>query len=190
MDAILTFFTETLTGPWYIVYVVVLVILIFACIGYLSERAIYLKKQNAKYAKAEETVTPSLESTNVVSPVEESVNENPSLQSETVMPVREEVEQVPVEPIVPDVMPISVPLVEQKEPPVAEIPVEGSVLQTAEPPIENSIPAIPMIETESDVTYPNDEVPQVSSFPSREETVEIPEVIEAPSVMSPTDLPK
>lgn len=190
MDAILTFFTETLTGPWYIVYVVVLVILIFACIGYLSERAIYLKKQNAKYAKAEETVTPSLESTNVVSPVEESVNENPSLQSETVMPVREEVEQVPVEPIVPDVMPTSVSSVEQTEPPVAEIPVEEPVFQTVESPIENSIPVIPMIETGSEVIPSNEGVSQGPSFPSVEETVEIPEVIEAPSVMSPTDLPK
>lgn len=204
MDAILTFFTETLTGPWYIVYVVVLVILIFACIGYLSERAIYLKKKNARYAKAEDPVEPSLVNQtvdtvssplkpgNIVSSVESTSNENPesSLPEEMVMPVVEKEEQVSVEPTVQNVIPTPVPLMEQTEPPVTTIPVEDPVLQAAEPPTEISIPVIPTIETGTDFSHQNDEASQVSTFPSKEETVEIPEVIETPSITSSADLPK
>ena len=50
MDIVISFFRDTLDGPFYIVWVVVLVILIFACIGYLAEKGIKNKKEKEKYA--------------------------------------------------------------------------------------------------------------------------------------------
>ena len=48
------FFRDTLDGPFYIVWVVVLVILIFACIGYLAEKGINKKHEREKYATVNE----------------------------------------------------------------------------------------------------------------------------------------
>ena len=45
MDIVIEFFRDTLDGPFYIVWVVILVILIFACIGYLAEKGINNKKE-------------------------------------------------------------------------------------------------------------------------------------------------
>ena len=50
MEIVIEFFRDTLDGPFYIVWVVVLVILIFACIGYLAEKVIKNKKEKEKYA--------------------------------------------------------------------------------------------------------------------------------------------
>ena len=50
MDIVISFFRDTLDGPFYIVWVVVLVILIFACIGYLAEKGINKKHEREKYA--------------------------------------------------------------------------------------------------------------------------------------------
>ena len=50
MEIVIEFFRDTLDGPFYIVWVVVLVILIFACIGYLAEKGIKNKKEKEKYA--------------------------------------------------------------------------------------------------------------------------------------------
>lgn len=55
MDMIIEFFRDTLDGPFYIVWVVVLVILIFACIGYLAEKGINKKKEKEKYATVNDT---------------------------------------------------------------------------------------------------------------------------------------
>lgn len=55
MDIIIGFFRDTLDGPFYIVWVVVLVILIFACIGYLAEKGIKNKKEKEKYATVSDT---------------------------------------------------------------------------------------------------------------------------------------
>ena len=55
MDIVIEFFRDTLDGPFYIVWVVVLVILIFACIGYLAEKGIKNKKEKEKYATVSET---------------------------------------------------------------------------------------------------------------------------------------
>ncbi len=51
MDMIISFFRDTLSGPLYIVIVVVAVILFFACIGYLAERKLKLTKEQNKYAQ-------------------------------------------------------------------------------------------------------------------------------------------
>ena len=50
MDIVISFFRDTLDGPFYIAWVVVLVILIFACIGYLAEKGINNKHEREKYA--------------------------------------------------------------------------------------------------------------------------------------------
>ena len=50
MDIVIEFFRDTLDGPFYIAWVVVLVILIFACIGYLAEKGINKKHEKEKYA--------------------------------------------------------------------------------------------------------------------------------------------
>ena len=55
MDMIIEFFRDTLDGPFYIAWVVVLVILIFACIGYLAEKGINKKKEKEKYATVNDT---------------------------------------------------------------------------------------------------------------------------------------
>ncbi len=55
MDIVISFFRDTLDGPFYIVWVVVLVILIFACIGYLAEKGIKNKKEKEKYATVSDT---------------------------------------------------------------------------------------------------------------------------------------
>ena len=55
MDVIIEFFRDTLDGPFYIAWVVVLVILIFACIGYLAEKGINNKKEKEKYATVDDS---------------------------------------------------------------------------------------------------------------------------------------
>ena len=50
MDIVISFFRDTLDGPFYIAWVVVLVILIFACIGYLADKGINKKHEREKYA--------------------------------------------------------------------------------------------------------------------------------------------
>ncbi len=55
MDNVIKFFRDTLDGPFYIAWVVVLVIFIFACIGYLAEKGIKNKKERAKYATVDHT---------------------------------------------------------------------------------------------------------------------------------------
>ena len=55
MDIVIEFFRDTLDGPFYIVWVVVCVILIFACIGYLAEKGIKNKKEKEKYATVSDT---------------------------------------------------------------------------------------------------------------------------------------
>ena len=57
MDFIIEFFRDTLVGPFYIVWVVVCVILIFACIGYLAEKVINIKKEKEKYVTVDDNNT-------------------------------------------------------------------------------------------------------------------------------------
>lgn len=50
MENMISFFTETLSGTTYMIVVVIAVILLFACIGYLAERSILRKKKEEQYA--------------------------------------------------------------------------------------------------------------------------------------------
>ena len=73
MDIVIEFFRDTLDGPFYIVWVVVLVILIFACIGYLAEKSINNKKEKEKYATVSEDNVNN-ESVKIEEPVQVSGN--------------------------------------------------------------------------------------------------------------------
>ena len=74
MDIVIEFFRDTLDGPFYIVWVVVLVILIFACIGYLAEKGINKKKEKEKYATVSDTNNTEVVQDTVVS---EPINNTP-----------------------------------------------------------------------------------------------------------------
>lgn len=78
MDIIISFFRDTLVGPFYIVWVVVCIILIFACIGYLAEKGINNKKEKEKYA----TVDSSLKSLNEAT-INDTVGVVPDVNEET-----------------------------------------------------------------------------------------------------------
>ncbi len=95
MDIVIEFFRDTLDGPFYIIWVVVLVILIFACIGYLAEKGIKNKKEKEKYATVsdvnntevvQETVvsdvnnTAQVESTSVTTSITEPVSNAPVVE--------------------------------------------------------------------------------------------------------------
>lgn len=99
MDSFVKFFRDTLNGPLYIVVVVICVILIFACIGYLAEKSINAKKEKEKYAdvKSDDVVN--------VKPLEEVNNVTSSVFEEGSVPssgVSQEVgQQEAVQEVVP-----------------------------------------------------------------------------------------
>ena len=55
MDTVISFFRDTLDGPFYIVWVIILVIFIFACIGYFAEKGINKKHERERYATVDES---------------------------------------------------------------------------------------------------------------------------------------
>ena len=88
MDIVIEFFRDTLDGPFYIVWVVVLVILIFACIGYLAEKGIKNKKEKEKYATVSDANNTEVVQEAVVS---ESVNTTQVTSTPVTTPVSEPV---------------------------------------------------------------------------------------------------
>ncbi len=114
MEVFVHFFRDTLSGPVYVIVVIIAIILIFACIGYLAENKIKEKKQKETYAvvAGPGEVVKSVEATApipVVSAGATQVNEVPVAQSVAVeQPVQpqvvatpvEEIKTVPVEPVV------------------------------------------------------------------------------------------
>ncbi len=88
MDNVINFFRDTLDGPFYIVWVVVLVILIFACIGYLAEKGIKNKKEKEKYATVSDTNNTEVVQDAVVS---EPVNNTQVMSTSVTTPVSEPV---------------------------------------------------------------------------------------------------
>ena len=97
MDIVIEFFRDTLDGPFYIVWVVVLVILIFACIGYLAEKGIKNKKEKEKYATVDDTNNSAVVQDTVVSDVSNATQ----VESSPVTPIAEPVSSVPVAEEVP-----------------------------------------------------------------------------------------
>ena len=117
MENIIHFFRDTLSGPSYIIYVIVLVILIFACIGYIAENKLKEKKQKDKYAEVAKPgeVVKSLEETSPIPVVNNPVEEVNSTQAVTpnsdqqikVAPVNENVvNSIPLQPVVTPLQPI------------------------------------------------------------------------------------
>lgn len=159
MENVIHFFRDTLSGPSYIIYVIVLVILIFACIGYIAENKLKEKKQKDKYAEVAKPgeVVKSLEETAPISvvnnPVEE-VNLNQAVtpnsnQQIKVAPVNENVvNSVPLQPVtIPpqQIQPVMEPQVEVQ--PVGINPVSPVV----EEPVQ-SVNPIPQVVQESTQT--------------------------------------
>lgn len=159
MENVIHFFRDTLSGPSYIIYVIVLVILIFACIGYIAENKLKEKKQKDKYAEVAKPgeVVKSLEETAPIpvvnSPVEE-VNSNQTVtpnsnQQIKVAPVNENVvNSVPLQPVaIPpqQIQPVMEPQVEVQ--PVGINPVSPVV----EEPVQ-SVNPIPQVVQESTQT--------------------------------------
>ena len=105
MEVFVHFFRDTLSGPIYVIVVIIAIILIFACIGYLAENKIKEKKQKEKYAEVAGPgeVVKSVEATApipVVSAGTTQVNEVPVAQSVAVeQPVQPQVVATPVEEI-------------------------------------------------------------------------------------------
>ena len=159
MENVIHFFRDTLSGPSYIIYVIVLVILIFACIGYIAENKLKEKKQKDKYAEVAKPgeVVKSLEETAPIpvvnNPVEE-VNLNQAItpnsnQQIKVAPVNENVvNSVPLQPVtIPpqQIQPVMEPQVEVQ--PVGINPVSPVV----EAPVQ-SVNPIPQVVQESTQT--------------------------------------
>ena len=95
MDIVIEFFRDTLDGPFYIVWVVVLVILIFACIGYLAEKGINRKKEKEKYATVSDTGNTEVVQNTVVN---EPVNDT-QVDTSVATPVAETVSEVTTTPV-------------------------------------------------------------------------------------------
>ena len=95
MDIVIEFFRDTLDGPFYIVWVVVLVILIFACIGYLAEKGINKKKEKEKYATVSDTGNTEVVQDIVVN---EPVNDI-QVDTSVATPVAETVSEVTTTPV-------------------------------------------------------------------------------------------
>lgn len=123
MEVFVHFFRDTLSGPVYVIVVIIAIILIFACIGYLAENKIKEKKQKEKYAEVAGPgeVVKSVEATApipVVSAVVTPVNEIPVAQSvaveqavpqvhqQVVVQPVEAIKTVPVEPVKTVVTPV------------------------------------------------------------------------------------
>ena len=158
-ENVIHFFRDTLSGPSYIIYVIVLVILIFACIGYIAENKLKEKKQKDKYAEVAKPgeVVKSLEETAPIpvdnNPVEE-VSSNQAVtpnsnQQIKVAPVNENVvNSVPLQPVaIPpqQIQPVMEPQVEVQ--PVGINPVSPVV----EAPVQ-SVNPIPQVVQESTQT--------------------------------------
>ena len=159
MENVIHFFRDTLSGPSYIIYVIVLVILIFACIGYIAENKLKEKKQKDKYAEVAKPgeVVKSLEETAPIPVVNNLVEEVSSNQAVTpnsnqqikVAPVNENVvNSVPLQPVaIPpqQIQPVMEPQVEVQ--PVGINPVSPVV----EAPVQ-SVNPIPQVVQESTQT--------------------------------------
>ena len=159
MENVIHFFRDTLSGPSYIIYVIVLVILIFACIGYIAENKLKEKKQKDKYAEVAKPgeVVKSLEETAPIPVVNNPVEEENLNQAVTpnsnqqikVAPVNENVvNSVPLQPVaIPpqQIQPVMEPQVEVQ--PVGINPVSPVV----EEPVQ-SVNPIPQVVQESTQT--------------------------------------
>ena len=152
MENFIHFFRDTLSGPSYIIYVIVLIILIFACIGYIAENKLNEKKQKDKYAEVAKPgeVVKSLEVTApmpvVNTPIEE-INPNQAI-------IQNNNQQIQVATVNGNVM-NSEPLQQIPIPP--QQPVENSQV-VAQKVMVNPIPQVVQ-----ETTQTNNPVPEIKT---------------------------
>lgn len=161
MDIVIEFFRDTLDGPFYIVWVVVLVILIFACIGYLAEKGIKNKKEKEKYATVDDTNNTAVVQDTVVSDVSNATQ----VESSPVTPIAEPASSVPV---------------------AEEVPTSGVNNTDA---VQNNVVSEPEVQTvNSSVVTPTVSEVTTSVNPNNPATVEAPqvEVSQPNNVVTPT----
>ena len=161
MDIVIEFFRDTLDGPFYIVWVVVLVILIFACIGYLAEKGIKNKKEKEKYATVDDTNNTEVVQDTVVSDVSNATQ----VESSPVTPIAEPASSVPV---------------------AEEVPTSGVNNTDA---VQNNVVSEPEVQTvNSSVVTPTVSEVTTSVNPNNTATVEAPqvEVSQHNNVVTPT----
>lgn len=161
MDIVIEFFRDTLDGPFYIVWVVVLVILIFACIGYLAEKGIKNKKEKEKYATVDDTNNTAVVQDTVVSDVSNATQ----VESSPVTPIAEPASSVPV---------------------AEEVPTSGVNNTDA---VQNNVVSEPEVQTvNSSVVTPTVSEVTTSVNPNNTATVEAPqvEVSQSNNVVTPT----
>ena len=165
MDIVIEFFRDTLDGPFYIVWVVVLVILIFACIGYLAEKGIKNKKEKEKYATVYDTNNTAVVQDTVVSDVSNATQ----VESSPVTPIAEPASSVPV---------------------AEEVPTSGVNNTDA---VQNNVVSEPEVQTvNSSVVTPTVSEVTTSVNPNNTATVEAPQVevsqpnnVVTPAVVNP-----
>ncbi len=156
MDGLIVFFRDILSGPLYIVAVVVAIILIFACIGYLAEKSIDQKKIASQYIEADEVVIDNpvnmTEATTPVSPmntpftVPDMAVITPTATPNTVLPTME-------------------PKISPALNPVGEVTMEATSMQSAEFPTVVGAPSpVPVSEVASSIPemVPNGNIPTMT----------------------------
>ena len=174
MDIVIEFFRDTLDGPFYIVWVVVLVILIFACIGYLAEKGIKNKKEKEKYATVRDANNTEVVQEAVVS---ESVNTTHVTSTPVTTPIREPVtndstvEEVPTSDV--GITQNSVANESDVQAVNSSINTTPTVSEVTTAPVENVNTTVPQVEDVNatvvqpvEVSQPNNVVtPTVVSLP-------------------------
>ena len=178
MEIFVHFFRDTLSGPVYVIVVIIAIILIFACIGYLAENKIKEKKQKEKYAEVAGPgeVVKSVEATAPIPVISAGVTQVNEVPVAVEQPVQPQVVATPVEEIK------TVP-VESVVTPVQEVkPVTNTVqIQQASPkvaPVKEPLPPIQPVVKE--VVVEQQVQPQVVPTPKPVEAVKInpiPQVI-------------
>jgi|GEM_PF-4207438 len=134
MENVIHFFRDTLSGTSYIVYVIVLVILIFACIGYIAENKLKEKKQKDKYAEVAKPgeVVKSLEETAPIPVVNKPVEE--VTPGQTVRPnSNQQIKVAPVNENVVNSVPLQPVATPQQIQPVMEPQTNQQTVQTINP---------------------------------------------------------
>ncbi len=181
MDIVIEFFRDTLDGPFYIVWVVVCVILIFACIGYLAEKGIKNKKEKEKYATVSDTNNTDVVQEAVVS---ESVSTTQVTSTPVTTPVSEPVTNASIVGEVPTsdagVVQNSVTSQPEVQAVNSSLNTTPTVSEVTTAPVENVNTTVPQVEEVNatvvqpvEVTQPNNVVAPTVVSPRIEPTTNV-----------------
>ena len=181
MDIVIEFFRDTLDGPFYIVWVVVCVILIFACIGYLAEKGIKNKKEKEKYATVSDTNNTDVVQEAVVS---ESVSTTQVTSTPVTTPVSEPVTNASIVGEVPTsdagVVQNSVTSQPEVQAVNSSLNTTPTVSEVTTAPVENVNTTVPQVEEVNatvvqpvEVTQPNNVVAPTVVSPQIEPTTNV-----------------